>query len=111
MEGAITEVQNIFRENFFPAMNTNWKLEPNNIGHKNSQGCFRCHDGQHISTDRTLLKIKANDCNSCHTILSEGREGELNQITPNGRTFKHPEEGWEDLSCADCHDGTVGPQK
>ena len=110
IDSAIAEVQDIFKENFFPAMNTDWKVKPNNIGHKNSPGCFRCHDGKHVSADRTL-KIKANDCNACHTILSEGRGSELDQLTPNGRTFKHPEEGWDDLSCSDCHDGTVGPEK
>ena len=110
IEAVIAQVQNIYRENFFPAMNTNWKLEPNNIGHKTSAGCFRCHDGLHVSADRTL-KIKANDCNACHTILAEGRGAQLDQLAPTGRPFKHPEEGWEDLSCADCHDGTVGPQK
>ena len=34
--------------------------------------------------------IKANDCNTCHTILAQGAGGELNQLTPGGQQFKHP---------------------
>ncbi len=49
---------------------------PNNIGHKDWPGCFRCHDGQHKTADGKRT-IKANDCNACHTILAQGSGAEL----------------------------------
>ena len=86
-------------------MNASWKAYPNNIGHKDWPGCFRCHDGDHWTADKKRT-IKANDCNACHTILAQGSGEELNLLTPGGQKFKHP--GDEvDGACNDCHDGTL----
>jgi nitrate/TMAO reductase-like tetraheme cytochrome c subunit len=99
----ITAVQQIYTNNFFPEMKANWKVYPDNIGHKDWPGCFRCHDGLHKAADGKRT-IKANDCNACHTILAQGRGAELEQMTPNGQKFKHP--GDEvDGACNDCHSG------
>lgn len=99
----IDAVQQIYRDNFFPEMNASWQTYPNNIGHKNWLGCFRCHDGNHKSADGARM-IKANDCNACHTILAQGSGEELNLLSPNGQKFKHP--GDEvDGACNDCHSG------
>ena len=99
----IGAVQQIYRDNFFPDMKASWKVYPDNIGHKDWPGCFRCHDGQHKSPDGKRI-IKANDCNACHTILAQGNTAELNQLTPKGQKFKHP--GDEvDGACNDCHTG------
>jgi nitrate/TMAO reductase-like tetraheme cytochrome c subunit len=99
---AIAAVQEIYTNNFFAEMNASWDKYPNNIGHKDWTGCFRCHDGQHKSSDGRV--IKANDCNACHTILAQGAGAELNLLTPLGQKFKHP--GDEvDGACNDCHTG------
>jgi nitrate/TMAO reductase-like tetraheme cytochrome c subunit len=99
----IDAVQEIYRNNFFPEMKASWKVYPDNIGHKDWPGCFRCHDGLHKTADGKRA-IKANDCNACHTILAQGRGAELEQMTPNGQKFKHP--GDEvDGACNDCHSG------
>jgi nitrate/TMAO reductase-like tetraheme cytochrome c subunit len=99
---AIDAVQQIYKDNFFPEMNASWDKYPNNIGHKDWAGCFRCHDGLHKTPDGRT--IKANDCNACHTILAQGSGADLNLLTPNGQKFKHP--GDEvDGACNDCHTG------
>ena len=99
---AIKTVQQIYKDNFFPEMKADWKSYPDNIGHKDWLGCFRCHDGEHKATDGKT--IKANDCNACHTILAQGKGEELNLLTPAGQKFKHP--GDEvDGACNDCHTG------
>ena len=86
-------------------MKANWSVYPDNLGHMIWPGCFRCHDGQHKTEDRKTT-IKADDCNTCHTILAQGAGAELNQFSPAGQKFKHP--GGDlvgDNSCADCHTG------
>lgn len=99
----INAVQQIYADNFFPEMKASWQAYPDNIGHKDWPGCFRCHDGVHKAADGKRT-IKADDCNACHTILAQGRGAELNQLTPNGQKFKHP--GDEvDGACNDCHTG------
>ena len=99
----INVVQQIYTNNFFPDMKASWQVYPENVGHKDWPGCFRCHDGQHKTGDGKRT-IKANDCNACHTILAQGNGAELDQLTPNGQKFKHP--GDEvDGACNDCHTG------
>ena len=100
---AIDSVQQIYRDNFFPEMKATWAAYPDNIGHKDWPGCFRCHDGQHKTPDGKH-SIKANDCNACHTILAQGSGKELETLSPMGIKFKHP--GDEvDGACNDCHTG------
>jgi hypothetical protein len=104
LEGTITAVQAIYRQNFFPEMKTDWRTHPNNIGHKDWPGCFRCHDGKHKTSDgkRTL---GASSCNSCHTILAQGSGEELNKLSPTGHTFFHIDAPNEDFNCNSCHTG------
>ena len=67
METAIGEVQAIYNRNIFPAMNVTWGTYPNNLGHMDFPGCFRCHDGSHTSADGRTIP---NDCDTCHTLLA-----------------------------------------
>lgn len=99
----IAAVQSIYTNNFFPEMKASWQSYPENIGHMNWPGCFRCHDGRHKASDGKRL-IKANDCNACHSILAQGNGAELDQLTPNGQKFKHPGDP-VDGACNDCHNG------
>lgn len=103
VRAAIGAVQQIYRNNFFPEMKASWQVYPDNIGHMIWQGCFRCHDGRHKTADGRE-SIKANDCNSCHTILSQGSGADLNLLTPSGQEFKHPGDA-VDGACNDCHTG------
>ena len=103
VRAAIDVVQQIYTNNFFPEMKATWRVYPNNIGHRDWPGCFRCHDDKHMTPDGQRT-IKANDCNACHTILAQGSGEQLDQLTPNGQKFRHPG-GEIDGSCNDCHDG------
>jgi nitrate/TMAO reductase-like tetraheme cytochrome c subunit len=103
VDALVRSVQSIYTNNFFPEMKASWEKYPNNVGHKDWAGCFRCHDSNHKTLDGKQV-IKANDCNTCHTILSQGSGAELELLSPNGQKFKHP--GDEvDGACNDCHTG------
>jgi hypothetical protein len=65
------EVANIYLRNIFPDMHVTWGTHPNNLGHNDSPGCFRCHDGNHTSADGQTI---TNDCSACHQILASGEE-------------------------------------
>lgn len=103
VEKLVTEVQNIYQQNFFPEMKADWRAYPVNIGHKDWPGCFRCHDDRHVALE-TKKKIPASGCQSCHTILSQGSRTELDQVSPRGQEFKHPGDP-VDGACTDCHSG------
>jgi len=100
----IDQVQRIYGENFFPEMKTDWKIHPNNLGHKDWPGCFRCHDGDHKTADGKQA-IKANDCNACHIIIAQGRGEQLQKLSPMGQVFEHPGGDVGDMKCSECHTG------
>jgi hypothetical protein len=105
IHAAIDTVQQIYKDNFFPQMKSDWRAYPNNIGHKDWPGCFRCHDGQHKTSDGKRM-IKFNDCNACHVILAQGSGDELNTPSPLGQKFKHPIDEYDPaFQCTDCHNG------
>ncbi|HLJ46762.1 MAG TPA: NapC/NirT family cytochrome c [Bryobacteraceae bacterium] len=57
----------IFNRNVFPAMKVTWGSYPNDLGHTDFPGCFRCHDDAHSATGG--IKI-TQDCNACHGLLA-----------------------------------------
>ena len=65
VEKAVQATGSVYRRNVFPEMNVQFGTYPNNIGHMDFPGCFRCHDDNHKTKDG--LKI-GQDCDSCHTI-------------------------------------------
>lgn len=57
----------IFDRNVFPGMKVTWGSYPNNLGHMDFPGCFRCHDDAHASADGKKI---TQDCNACHSLLA-----------------------------------------
>jgi hypothetical protein len=100
----VSEVQHIYRDNFFPEMKADWRSYPDNLSHKDFAGCFRCHDGLHKAADGKT-SISANSCNSCHTILAQGSGEQLTQLNAKGHSFFHIDSVNEDFSCNNCHTG------
>jgi hypothetical protein len=106
IDALIAEAQQIYSENFFPEMKTDWRTHPDNIGHEISSGCFRCHDGNH-KTDDGKKMIPAENCNECHVILAQGSGEQLQQLNANGYDFFHIDSTYLDFSCAGCHTGSL----
>jgi NapC/NirT cytochrome c family protein len=61
----------IYDGNVFPSMGVTWGTYPNNLGHADFPGCFRCHDGNHKSRDGKEI---TQDCNTCHSLLAMEEE-------------------------------------
>ena len=101
---AISSVQQIYQRNFFPEMGVKRSVYPDNIGHFDFPGCFRCHDNKHVTKDGEKL---TNDCKQCHIILSQELGGEKeNTLNPEGLVFRHPidiGEEWRETACYECH--------
>jgi NapC/NirT cytochrome c family, N-terminal region len=99
----VAQAQRIYQENFFPEMKTDWRVHPDNIGHKISAGCFRCHDGNHTTDDGK--QVISASCNLCHVILAQGSGQQLQQLNAAGDDFYHIDSVYTDPSCAMCHTG------
>jgi nitrate/TMAO reductase-like tetraheme cytochrome c subunit len=57
----------VFRRNVFPEMDVTWGTYPDQIGHEDFPGCFRCHDYEHESSDGESI---SQDCSACHELLA-----------------------------------------
>ena len=108
LRDAIAEVQRVYRQNFFPQMRVNWQGYPENIGHKEFPGCFRCHEGKQVSKDGRVIR---NDCAACHDFLERRKGGAFVRAEATA-AFAHP---WKlggkhaEVLCGTCHTG--GPMK
>jgi hypothetical protein len=49
----------------FPLMRVTWGTYPNQLGHIDTPGCFRCHDDSHKTKDGKAI---SQDCELCHAI-------------------------------------------
>jgi hypothetical protein len=69
IDAAARALLHIYSTNVFPSMNVRWGTHPNNIGHNDSPGCFRCHDGNHNAKGGASI---TNDCSACHNLVVSG---------------------------------------
>ena len=68
VERAAQQVNAIYARNVFPEMRVGWGTYPNNIGHEDFVGCFRCHDEAHEAPGGKTI---TQSCDACHTILAQ----------------------------------------
>jgi hypothetical protein len=60
-------VKALYERNIFPEMMISWGTYPNNVGHDQFPGCFRCHDDNHKSDSGKTI---SQDCATCHELLA-----------------------------------------
>jgi hypothetical protein len=103
---SIKEVQRIYQQTVFPEMNASWSVYPNNLGHRDSPGCFRCHNDEMKSENGDTI---FTTCTKCHLILAQGDNiDQVNVDLEEGLAFIHPEDFDtldEYTECSDCHTG------
>ena len=65
IERAAKALSAIYAQNVFPDLKVTWGTYPNNLGHTDFPGCFRCHDESHTAadgkTDHTRLQLLPRD--------------------------------------------------
>jgi len=110
INAAIQEIKDIYDRTVFHDQEVDWATHPNNLGHVNSPGCFRCHDGKHLNNLDEAVRL---ECNLCHSIpdvvgpddflttieISRGPEPETH-LNPNWISLHNQAFG---PSCAACH--------
>jgi hypothetical protein len=103
IDQAIDAIFAIYDRNVFPTMKVNWTTYPNNIGHRNWPGCFRCHNDRHVSQRG---KVLTSACPVCHTMPQRG------PLLPLGATASTSSEPWHpwplkgahrEILCSLCH--------
>jgi nitrate/TMAO reductase-like tetraheme cytochrome c subunit/mono/diheme cytochrome c family protein len=110
VKDAIAELQRIYSVSVFADQDIDWTTHPNNVGHINSAGCFRCHDGKHLNANNQAIRL---ECNLCHSIpIVTGPQNLVTRIEiVNGpEPASHLNANWISLhnqvfdsTCANCH--------
>jgi nitrate/TMAO reductase-like tetraheme cytochrome c subunit len=107
---AVQGLKDIYDNTVFHDQQVDWTTHPNNLGHINSPGCFRCHDGKHLNAQNEAVRL---ECNVCHSIpMVAGKDDFVTKIEisrgPEPETHLNP--NWISLhnqafgpSCAACH--------
>ena len=107
---AVQALKDIYDRTVFHDQEVDWATHPNNLGHVNSPGCFRCHDGRHLNAENEAVRL---ECNLCHSIpvvagpddfltnieISRGPEPE-SHLNPNWISLHNQAFG---PSCSACH--------
>ena len=65
VEEATGALQAIYHQTVFPEMNLTWDSYPDNVGHIDSPGCFRCHGSEMVNAQGEA--VPAN-CTLCHSV-------------------------------------------
>lgn len=99
-----------YQNSVFMDQQMDWNTHPDNSQHRESPGCFRCHDGKHLTSDNEAIRL---ECNLCHSVpVVSGPEDFVTQIEvsrgvePNN----HKDTNWISLhheafddTCSSCH--------
>ena len=101
---AIAAIQDRFSRNIFPEMKVKWNKYPVNLGHLESNGCYRCHNDKHKSESGRVISRR---CDLCHHITAQGKPGEM-EFSPEQKAleFRHPvdiSDAWRETLCSECH--------
>lgn len=67
IQSAARGLAEIYNGNVFPEFKVTWGTYPNNLGHVDYPGCFRCHDGSHVTTANDAI---TQDCAACHNAIA-----------------------------------------
>jgi hypothetical protein len=110
ISSAISANQEIYNKTVFADQKVDWTTHPNNLGHINSPGCFRCHDGKHLDNKLQAIRL---ECNLCHSIpvVATSQDFVTNiEISRGPEPSTHLNPNWIslhnsaiDASCSDCH--------
>ncbi len=110
IEAAIAEIQRIYSVSIFREQELNWDTHPDNVGHINAPGCFRCHDGKHLNASEQAVRLECNICHSIPTVV--GAEDLVTdiEIIRGPEPASHRNANWialhnraYDDTCANCH--------
>jgi nitrate/TMAO reductase-like tetraheme cytochrome c subunit len=78
IDQAVKTLEGLYAQTNFPDMNLDWTSNPNNVGHTPTMGCYRCHDGKHVTAGADgVPETISVECNLCHTVPIEGKGSEM----------------------------------
>jgi hypothetical protein len=96
----------------FEEKGVTWQSFPNHGGHKDSPGCFRCHNGKHLNDKGESIRLQCTLCHELPQVKLENGKGSVPTtvvagVSPpdshNEPNFMHEHRFKIDDSCTMCH--------
>lgn len=110
VQAAIAEIQRIYSVSVFREQEIDWSTHPDNVGHIDSPGCFRCHDGKHLNAASESVRLECNICHSIPVVVGKEDLVTIIEITHGPEPASHRSTNWISLhnrsyddTCASCH--------
>ncbi|MBI4732117.1 MAG: hypothetical protein HY781_08335 [Chloroflexi bacterium] len=107
---AITAIQDIYNQTVFIHQEVDWTTHPNNLGHIDSPGCFRCHDGKHLDAEQEAIRLECNLCHSIPVVATSQDFVTRIEISRGPEPVSHLNSNWISLhhsvfnaTCTNCH--------
>jgi mono/diheme cytochrome c family protein len=108
---AVDAITAAYADSVFPDQKMDWTTHADNLQHTDSPGCFRCHDGKHVSINgKDTVRL---ECNLCHSIPTVSTSFQLVTNIPLEKGFEpvtHTNPNWINLhrstfdkTCETCH--------
>jgi nitrate/TMAO reductase-like tetraheme cytochrome c subunit len=110
IKSAVQALKDIYDRNVFQEQKVDWITYPNNLGHINSPGCFRCHDGKHMDANNQAIRLECNLCHSAPVVAGQNDFLTKIEINRGPEPDTHLNPNWISLhnqafgaSCSTCH--------
>lgn len=107
---AVEALQNAYSDSVFPEQKADWTSHPSNVGHQDSPGCFRCHDGKHLNTQQEAIRLECNLCHSIPVVVGPDDFVAEVEISRGPEPQSHLNSNWITLhrdvfdeTCQNCH--------
>jgi len=107
---AVQALKDIYDQTVFPEQKIDSTTHPNNLGHINSPGCFRCHDGKHLDANNQAIRLECNLCHSVPIVAAQNDSVTNIEISRGPEPDTHRNPNWISLhnqaigpSCSTCH--------
>ncbi len=107
---AIQVLQKYYQDSVFTDQKMDWNTHPDNAQHLDSPGCFRCHDGKHLTQQGEAVRLECNLCHSVPVVTSGKAIVADIQISRGVEPESHKSSNWISLhresfdqTCKSCH--------
>lgn len=105
-------MRDILLASSFEEKGVTWKSFPNHAQHRDTPGCFRCHDGKHLNEKGESIRLQCTLCHALPQVQLENGKGSVPSTVVAGVTppESHEAPNWMhehrfnlDDSCTMCH--------
>ena len=110
VDAAVASLQEDYKNSTYPEQKSDWATHPNNVGHKDFPGCFRCHDGKHLNDQQEAVRLECNLCHSIPVVVGPDKFVANIEISRGPEPESHLNSNWLGLhrsafdeTCAACH--------